>query len=71
LPIDFKKHSLTAEGGSIIEEEGPTSGINGTTEEGGVPETVDGKNKDEIKGKKLPTSFQEPDANSLLDAFGF
>jgi len=73
LPIEFKKHSLTGEGETIIEEEqGAMSAINGKTEEAGVPETVDGKNTDEkIKGKRQPTSFQEPDANSLLDAFGF
>lgn len=73
LPIEFKKHSLTGEGETIIEEEqGAMSGINGKTEEAGVAETVDGKNTAEkFKGKRQPTSFQEPDANSLLDAFGF
>jgi len=70
LPIEFKKHSLTSEGDSIIEEEGETSGINGTVKDG-IPGTVDGRNKDEIKGKRQPTSFQEPDADSLLDTFGF
>lgn len=68
LPIEFKKHSLTGEGEAIIEEEeGTTKGINGMVEEDAAPETVDGKNK----GKRLSTSFQEPDANSLLDTFGF
>ena len=73
LPMDFKKHSLTSEGDAIIEEEeGSMKGVNGKAEEDVVPETVDGKSKDEkIKGKGQPTSFQEPDANSLLDAFGF
>ena len=72
LPMEFKTHNLTAEGDSIIEEEGATSGINGTAEEDGMPERADGRNKDEkVKGKRLPTPFQEPDANSLLDAFGF
>jgi len=72
LPMEFKTHNLTGEGDSIIEEEGATSGINGTTEEAGMPERSDGRNKDEkVKGKGQPTPFQEPDANSLLDAFGF
>lgn len=73
LPMEFTRHSLPGEDDAIIEEtEGATSGINGTSEEDRVPGRVDGRNKDEkTKEKKQPTQFQEPDANSLLDAFGF
>jgi hypothetical protein len=34
-------------------------------------EKVEPKGKDEKEKKPPPTQFQEPDANSLLDAFGF
>ena len=42
-------------------------------EENGNEEESDGPSKREVKGEKKPppTQFQEPDANSLLDSFGF
>ena len=42
-------------------EEMKTKEVDGETEE----------EEEEKKKKKKPTQFQEPDANSLLDAFGF
>jgi hypothetical protein len=71
LPVDeFKRHSLTGDGQVIKEETAGTNGVNGVRVNGSAAEEA--KVGDGGKGgKKQPTQFQEPDANSLLDAFGF
>jgi hypothetical protein len=73
-------HNEFAEGRGTVEEEGSEEG----SEEGGDDEGEEGevdaekdkgdnkeKRKEESKKKPPPTQFKEPDANSLLDAFGF
>jgi hypothetical protein len=73
-------HNECAEGRGTVEEEGSEEG----SEEGGDDEGEEGevdaekdkgdnkeKRKEESKKKPPPTQFKEPDANSLLDAFGF
>jgi hypothetical protein len=65
LPPDFKRHSITDE--PSISEEVESNGVNGHDKQ------ADEKRKQpkQEEKKKKPTQFQEPDANSLLDAFGF
>lgn len=66
LVPDFKRHSLTD--GPAISEEGESNGVNGHSK----PKDDDKTRKlSKEEEKKKPTQFQEPDANSLLDAFGF
>ncbi|KAF2674851.1 WD repeat protein-like protein [Microthyrium microscopicum] len=64
LPQELKRHSITDE--PTIDEEVESNGMNGhdkkSTEKEKAPKQEE---------KKKPTQFQEPDANSLLDAFGF
>jgi hypothetical protein len=48
---------------SILEEK-DTNGMNGSAKD-------DDLKKREEKKKPPPTQFKEPDANSLLDSFGF
>jgi hypothetical protein len=61
-----KKISLT--GGSAIAEE--KEDINGSQTHG-VEKDEEDKRQDDKKKKPPPTQFIEPDANSLLDSFGF
>ena len=56
------EHLQLSDGSAIEEEE--KSEVNG--------DDVNGfEEKNKSKSKPPPTQFQEPDANSLLDAFGF
>jgi hypothetical protein len=48
-----------------ILEEPETNGVNGASHK------EESKQKAPPSEKKKPTQFDEPDANSLLDAFGF
>jgi hypothetical protein len=72
------------EGGLAEDEEGEVDaeikgekGAHGEEMDGGRKKGADGrksgeKNGEEVEKKKPPpTQFNEPDANSLLDAFGF
>lgn len=63
-----KKLSLT-DGSAIAEEAVPSGNVNGT----GKTNTNGFRQDEEPKEKKKPppTQFVEPDANSLLDSFGF
>jgi hypothetical protein len=63
LSADFKRHSLHDDDGIL--EESETNGVNGTSKK------EEPKAKPPLAEKKKPTQFDEPDANSLLDAFGF
>jgi hypothetical protein len=72
-PIQHKRPSLldaySAEG---IMEEGKAAvngAVNGTSDE--ENRLTDEEKKAREKKKPPPTQFQEPDANSLLDSFGF
>jgi hypothetical protein len=70
LPHDLKHHTLTDS--SAIEEEPETNGNgNNGSRNGGKDENKISMKLDEKKKKPPPTQFKEPDANSLLDAFGF
>jgi hypothetical protein len=72
LPADFKRHSLTDDAG-ILEELEPTNGVNGKPD-GIKIEHQDEKSPVPLSSsaeKKKPTQFEEPDANNLLDVFGF
>jgi hypothetical protein len=71
LPADFKRHSLTDDAG-ILEELEPTNGVNGKADEAKT-EHQNEKLPAPLSSaeKKKPTQFEEPDANNLLDAFGF
>ncbi len=68
LTVDFKRHSLTDEPSIVEDEETERFHLNGEK-----PTRKDKKNRGEEKEKKKPppTMFHEPDANSLLDSFGF
>ncbi|KAF2403852.1 hypothetical protein EJ06DRAFT_488764 [Trichodelitschia bisporula] len=63
LPQDFRRHGTAHE--ETVQEE--TNGLNGMKD--GNEDIKEDKKKE--KEKKQPTQFAEPDANSLLDAFGF
>lgn len=73
MPVgEFKRHSLIGEGDVIEEEKDVSNGVNGVGTNGKVKEEAKANDKSaKTKEKKQPTQFQEPDANSLLDAFGF
>jgi hypothetical protein len=63
LPADdIHKHMQHEE--PSISEEMETNGVNGT-------DKPDGDLDKKEEKKPPPTQFKEPDANSLLDAFGF
>ena len=69
LPISptaehHKKLSL-ADASAIAEE------TNGTPQNDGVSKNEDADDEKDKKKKPPPTQFVEPDANSLLDSFGF
>jgi hypothetical protein len=62
LPADFRRISMESE--DIMEETEP-NGMNGSSKTNGAkPDPVE-------KKKPAPTQFQEPEANDLLDSFGF
>jgi hypothetical protein len=67
MPLpEFSHHSHADETHeSDIPEEKPANGVNGADE---MPE---GEQEKKPKEKRQPTQFHEPDANSLLDSFGF
>jgi hypothetical protein len=74
LPMEFRRHSLIGDSDVIAEEKESSYGVNGarTVDETTAQPKFDSTGKaDKVKEKKQPTQFQEPDANSLLDAFGF
>jgi hypothetical protein len=68
LPVREKGvvHNELTESKGAVEEEGSEEGEDGEEER----KKEGGEEKDEKK-KQPPTQFNEPDANSLLDAFGF
>jgi hypothetical protein len=72
LALDFMRHSLTDEP-SIVEDK-EAEALNGGEEKKSngtkAPESKKKPSPDEKK-KAPPTMFHEPDANSLLDSFGF
>jgi hypothetical protein len=71
LPV--REHTHNEFGGTegVVEEKGESDEEgNGVGREKKDDERGDGK-KEEEKKKPPPTQFNEPDANSLLDAFGF
>lgn len=51
-----------------VKEEDSSEGV---SEEEIEPKQKEEPKKPEVQKKPPPTQFQEPDANSLLDAFGF
>jgi hypothetical protein len=67
MPLsEFSHHSHADEiHESVIPEEKPANGVNG------ADEMAEGEHKNKPEEKKQPTQFHEPDANSLLDSFGF
>jgi len=74
LPVREHAHNDLAESKGTLEE-GRESGEEDGEEEEEQEDEKDKKNdektKEESKKKPPPTQFNEPDANSLLDAFGF
>jgi len=70
LPMrEHGKHGLVDTEGSFLEDDGEEDK---DKEPGGnVQESEKGGTKEGVKKKPPPTQFNEPDANSLLDAFGF
>jgi hypothetical protein len=64
LTEEFRRHSLTEEPAIVEDEEPLNLNGNGTKPKPEKPE-------EEKKKKPPPTMFHEPDANSLLDSFGF
>lgn len=74
LPVgEFRRHSLTGDS-NVITEEKESNGVNDArkSDEATAQAKFDRSGKvEKVKQKKQPTQFQEPDANSLLDAFGF
>lgn len=75
LPISpsvehHKKPSL-ADANAIMEEPKETNGETHTNGVNGEKSDYFDKKDDEKKKKPPPTQFVEPDANSLLDSFGF
>jgi hypothetical protein len=66
LPLVGRRRSAVGDGSAIEEEEKERNGV-------GVDTAVNeaGKKEEKVKAKPPPTQFQEPDANSLLDSFGF
>lgn len=65
---EHPSNALAASKGSLAEA---SSESEGEEDDGkGMGKETDGK-KDEEKKKPPPTQFQEPEASSLLDAFGF
>ena len=74
LPVgEFKRHSWTGHGDSISEEKRPSNGLSPDgTDKAKAEAKTDGSSKGaKMSEKRAPTQFQEPDANSLLDSFGF
>ena len=74
LPVsEFKRHSLAAHDDVISEEKGESNGLSpdGTGKAKAEAKTDVSSKDTKMNKKKAPTQFQEPDANSLLDAFGF
>jgi hypothetical protein len=69
LPVREHAHNDLAESKGTLEEskESEEEGNEEDEEENKIEE----KHKEEPKKKPPPTQFNEPDANSLLDAFGF
>jgi rabconnectin-3a len=70
LPADFKRHSLADDAG-ITEEPETTNGVNGKSKETEKKQQNEKMPLSPTAEKKKPTQFEEPDANSLLDSFGF
>ncbi|KAL6159202.1 regulator of (H+)-ATPase in vacuolar membrane [Exserohilum turcicum] len=68
LPLRDRKLGELADGKETLEEEG---GSDGQEEDDEDEEQEEENPKQEQKKKPPPTQFNEPDANSLLDAFGF
>ena len=69
--LPTREHLTQALKSSRIEE---SESEEGSDEEDAKQKTADGKMDNggkEEKKKPPPTQFKEPDANSLLDAFGF
>jgi len=80
--FDFDPRKLLRRRSSLVVADLPTRELisnalasSGTVpEENGSEEESDGPSRREAKEEKKkppPTQFQEPDANSLLDSFGF
>jgi hypothetical protein len=75
LPVREHAHNELAESKGTLEEGRESGDDDEDNGEGNQnDETDEGekrKDKDKEKKKPPPTQFHEPDANSLLDAFGF
>ncbi|KNG49742.1 wd repeat-containing protein [Stemphylium lycopersici] len=70
LPIREHKHNDLAESKGTLEEDQEGEDAGSGEDEDKEEDEEDEKRKEEPK-KPPPTQFNEPDANSLLDAFGF
>lgn len=81
---EHARNVLAGSGGAVREEEGEESGEDDDENDSDDGEEESGQDEDEesdeevppdekvqTKAKPPPTQFHEPDANSLLDAFGF
>ncbi|RYO19232.1 Regulator of V-ATPase in vacuolar membrane protein 1 [Alternaria arborescens] len=75
LPVREHAHNELAESKGTLEEGRESGDDDEDNGEGNRNNETDGgekgKDKDKEKKKPPPTQFHEPDANSLLDAFGF
>ncbi|KAF2110546.1 WD repeat protein-like protein [Lophiotrema nucula] len=71
LPAREHLSRMLSDRRDTVKEEGSSDEDDGDKKPAQVDGKVDEKKKEEPKKKPPPTQFQEPDANSLLDAFGF
>lgn len=78
--FDFDPRTLLRRRSSLVVADLPTrETIRTALAEGAIDELKDTSDEDELENKKekkdntkkKPTMFNEPDANSLLDSFGF